>query len=320
VAPAVDERELAEHERRARDSVAGDLRAALDGLQNTATAVYIAVAGDTRHKLAETAQTTLRGHLVDVLTTLERRSYATTRHVLIGAARGAMAGGAADLDAQVPIRLPLDVRAALKALTTGMRADLADARRLAQRGSLDRYGDLQAVLALAKRALNRADRAASWVVHRAHNEGRSRAIDRLWRDGIQVQRLWRAEQDACPLCLSYAGALAEPGEPFAPVVSVADPSARPDGPLHNPPAHPFCRCEVEWWFGAPERELTTVDLPVALRREAQRSIAAGRAQGSLPARLRAADRLLAVASDAVLLPKTVLRRARKAVEAGRFQR
>lgn len=311
----MDDRELADLERRVRDSVAGDLRATLSALQATVSAVYVAAAGDTRHKLPEAAQATLRAHLVGVLGELSRRDYATTRQVLIGAARAGLAGGGDDLGVEVERRLPADVRDALKALTAGMRDDLKAARRLARLGSLERYGDAQAILSTAKAALNRADRAAVWVVHRAHNEGRTRAIDRLWSQGAGVRRMWRAERDACPRCLGFAGAIAEPGEPFHPVVDVADASAG-SGPLMEPPAHPWCRCVVEPWSGAAEADLTNVDLPVALRREAQRSILRGDAQGSRPARLRAADRLADLAG--LLVPKTVVKRARKAVASGNF--
>jgi hypothetical protein len=312
----VDERDLADLERRVRDSVAGDLRAALSALERNVVVIYTAVAGDTRHKLPEAAQDTLRGHLLDVLDDLAARNYRTTRNVLIGAARAGLAGGGGDLGVEVDLRLPADLREALHGLTVGMREDLKQARQLARRGALDRYGDAQAVIAAAKKALNRADRGAVWVVHRAHNEGRSRAIDRMWRQGVQVQQLWRAERDACPACLSFAGALAEPGEPFRPVVQVADPSARPDGLVAGPPLHPHCRCELDWWTGAPEADLGPLDLPHALRREAQRSILTGEAQGAKPARLRAADRLVDMAN--LLVPKTVVKRARKAINAGRF--
>ncbi len=312
----MDERDLADLERRTRDSVAGDLRATLNTLESTVTGVYVAAAGDTHHKIPEYVEATLRAWLVQVLDEASRRDYATTRHVLIGAARAGLAGGAADLGVEVPARLPGDVRDALRDLTADMRADLAAARKLARHGDLSRYGSVLAVVGAARKALNRADRAAVWVVHRAHNEGISRAIDKVWSQGVEVRMLWRAERDACPACLSFAGALAEPGEPFRPVVQVADPSARPAGPVLAPPLHPHCRCGLEAWAGAPEADLSPLDLPHALRREAQRSILRGDAQGSKPARLRAADRLLDVAG--LLVPKSVVKRARKAVSSGTF--
>lgn len=312
----MDERALADLERRVRDSVAGDLRAALASLERAVSAVYIAAAGDTRHKLDPHAQTTLRDHLTRVLDDLAGRNYATTRAALLGGARAALIGGGEDLGVEVDRRLPADVRDAIAGATRNMRTALRDARQLAKRGSLERYGDAQGVIAAARAALTAADRAAVWVVHRAHNEGRTRAVDKIWRQGTDVQMLWRAERDACVACLGYAGALAAPGEVFGPVVQVVDPSGRPTGPVAGPPLHPNCRCGLDPWYGATDAELTPLDLPHALRREAQRSILAGQAQGSKPARLRAADRLLDLAG--LLVPKTVARRARKAVDAGKF--
>lgn len=312
----MDGRELAELEERTRHQVAGSVRAALVALERTVAAVYIAAAGDTRHTLPELSQATLRHLLTTALNGLVGYDYADTRTVLIGAARTAMAGGAADVGLDVAETLPLDVRHALTGLTAGMREDIRAALKLAQHGPLRRYGDVHAVVGMARKALNRADSTAVWVVHRAHNEGRSRAIDRAASRGTQVLLMWRAERGACTFCLSLAGALAGPGEPFRPVVEVADASQIPDHPMFAPPAHPFCRCELEPWYGAAEADLSDVDLPTALRREAQRSLASGTGKGSRPNLLRAADRLLDVAD--LLIPKTVQRRARKAVEAGHF--
>lgn len=312
----MDEIDLGDLERRTRDLVAGDLRAALTALSNTVAAVYIAAAGDTRHALDPRAQQTLRNHLTATLSGLAAYDYADTRRTLVDAARAAMAGGARDLGVDVGETLPLDVRQALTGLTAGMRADLRAALNLARHGPLDRYGAAQAVVGMARKALNRADSTAVWTVHRAHNEGRSRAVDKLAGYGENVVLMWRAERGACVFCLSLAGALAAPGEPFQPVVDVADASQVPDFPLFAPPAHPWCRCAAEPWYGAAEADLEAVDLPMALRREAQRSLATGSAKASNPARVRAAGRLLGLAD--LLIPKTVQRRARKAVDSGAF--
>jgi hypothetical protein len=314
----VDEGALAELEERTRHAVAGSLRAALVALEREVTTIYIAAAGDTRHALDPFAQDTIRKRLTDALGGLIGYDYADTRHVLISAARAALSGGADDIDEDLPGRagqLPLDLRQALPDLTRDMRADLGEALKLAKHGGLRRYGDVQAVVGMARKALNRADLAAVFVVHRAHNEGRARGIARAARN-IQISMLWRAERDACVACLGYAGALAVVGDSFAPVVDVADASQRPAGPVWGPPLHPNCRCQLEPWTG-PTTDLDAVDLPMALRREAQRSIASGAAVGSEPNRLRAADRLLDVAD--LLIPKTVQRRARKAIDAGTFE-
>lgn len=312
----MDERELADHERRVRDSVAGDLRAAGLDLERVVAAVYISAAGDTRHKLSEYGQATLRRYLVEALESLQRRNYRETRAALVGGARAALRGGAEDLGMDVPLTLPQDMRHALGELTIGMKQDLKDALKLARNGSLEHYGDAQAVVGLLRKAANRADRAAVWMVHRAHNEGRDRAIERAWRQGVEVRKLWRAERDACPACTGFAGALAEVGEPFHPVVSVEDPSARPGSPPYAPPLHPHCRCRLEEWYGPADAELGPLDLPYALRREAQRSILRGDVQGSEPARLRAAGRLVDLAG--LLVPRTVVKRAKKALVKGHF--
>lgn len=312
----MDELALADLEERTRHAVAGSLRAALVALEREVVGVYLAVAGDTRHALTDYAQATIRRRLVDALTGLIGYDYADTRSVLTAAARTALVGGAEDLGAVIDTRLPLDVRQAFTALTANMRHDLRDALRLAKHGPMRRYGEILSVIATARKALNHADSTAVWVVHRAHNEGRSRGIDRVAGGGGQVLLLWRAERDACVYCLSLAGALTEPGEPFRPVVAVADRSQVPDHPVLAPPAHPWCRCALEPWFGAAEADLTPLDLPHALRREAQRSLASGQAQASQAYRLRAAHRLLDLGN--LLIPKTVQKRARKSLATGAF--
>lgn len=312
----MDEQALADLEERTRHAVAGSLRAVLVALEREVVGVYLAVAGDTRHALNQYAQDTLRRRLTDALTGLIGYDYADTRSVLIRTAREALAGGAADLGNTIDMRLPQDLRQALTGLTAGMRHDLRQALTLAKHGPMGRYGEVMAVIGAAKKALNRADSSAVWVVHRAHNEGRSRGIDRLAAAGGRVWLLWRAERDACAFCLSLAGALADPGEAFAPVVDVADPSQVPPFPVMAPPAHPWCRCVLDWWVGHAPDELDPLDLPHALRREAQRSLAYGQAQGSEPNRMRAAKRLLEVAD--LLIPKTVQKRAKKSLAAGHF--
>lgn len=317
----MDTDELIAHEAQVRQAVTVDLRGVLDQLERTILAVYTAAAGSTRHKLPPLAQATIRRQLVDALDRIhDRTSYAATRATLSGAARRTVAAGArgTGLDPIVSPALPADIRAAFTALTAGMRADLAAAARLARHGRLERYGDAYAVLMAARKALNRADRAATWTVHRAHDEGVRRAVDRAWSHGVQVARLWRSERNACARCAGFNGAIALPGEDFLPLFEAGDASAG-TGPLSGPPAHPFCRCITEEWSGpTADADLTPVDLPYALRREAQRAVAAGHVQGSEPARLRAADRLLDVAD--LLIPKTAQRRAAGAVAAGTFDR
>jgi hypothetical protein len=317
----VDEDELVDYEQQVRRSVAADLRTILDQLHATLTAVYVVTAGSTRHKLPPHAQETIRRHLLDALDRIQAgTSYARTRATLRGAARSAIAAGGEGTGLGVPIgpTTPLDIRAALTALTAGMRGDLLTAGRLARHGRLERYGDVVGVIMAARKALNRAERTAAWTVHRAHNEGVRRAVDKAWSQGVDVSRMWRSERSACVRCAGFNGALAAVGDDFLPVVDVADFSGG-HGPAAGPPLHPWCKCSEEPWFGpVSDEELTPLDLPYALRREAQRAIATGQAQGSEPARLRAAGRLVGL--DDLLIPKTVRKRAAGAVAAGTFDR
>jgi hypothetical protein len=318
----VDDLQLLALEAQVRDTVVTDLRGFLDELLRIGTAIYVTTAGSTHHKLPEHAQDTLRGLLVEQLDRMRRYPYREVRQALQHGAQQALATGSYDTGLIGPVvsrisgTLPLDIRAALPALTAGIRDDLHAAAHLARSGPLDRYGDLMSVIATARRAVNRAEQTTTFVIHRAHAEGVQRAIDRAAAGGIEVATLWLAERDACAACLGYAGALAVPGEPFLPVLSVQDPSATVYGPVWGPPLHPHCRCRTEPWFGG--LDITPVDLPHALRREAQRSIAAGTAMGSRPARLRAAGRLVQAAG--LLIPKTVVKRAQRAVQAGTFER
>lgn len=309
----MDERELRLYEEQVRRAVSADLRSSLDQLLATASAIYVSAAGDTRHALGVLAQNTMRDVLSDTLMRLEHQDYSYIRRTLQGAAREMLEAGADGVE--VRGTTPLDIRAAMIRMADGMRGDLREARTLARHGSMARYGDIVATIQQAKNALNRADSSASWIVHRAHNEGARRAVERQWSRGEDdLLLMWRAERNACPTCLGFAGALARPGELFEPVFVVADESAL-TGPLPGPPAHPRCRCRAERWRGDPDN-LRPVDLPHALRREAQRSVVQGVASGGRLARLRAADRLLQMGG--LLIPKSVQKRAKQAVSSGDF--
>lgn len=317
----MNEAELRAYEDRVRHQAAPDLRAVLDNVHKAVTLVYTAVAGDTRTPLDPQAADTIRRQFAAALDRIrEETEYGRIRQYLRDAARRAITAGAdsTGLDVTVSPVTPLDVRWALKDLTAGLRADLADAARLARHGKLETYNDMVAMATAARKAANRLDRASSWIVHRAHNEGVNRAIDKAASQGADVASIWVPEAGACILCMSLAGSIAVPGEPFRPVVDVADESARPKVPLWSPPAHSFCRCKAEPYAG-PVHSLKRTDRPTILRRAAQLAIASGRAAGSEPARVRAADRLLEV-GEALLLPARARKAARKAVARKRFRR
>jgi hypothetical protein len=307
----VNEAELRAYEDRVRHQAAPDLRAVLDNLNQALTVVYTAVAGNTRTPLPPAAAETIRRQFAAALDRLrEQTDYGRIRRGLRDAARHAITEGArgVDHDVQVSPVTPLDVRWALKGLTAGLRADLADAARLVRTGKIERYSDLTSMATVARRAANRLDRASTWIVHRAHNEGVKRAAEKLASQGDRVAMLWVAEANACATCTGYAGAVAPVGEPFTPVMAVGDASGRPTGPVWTPPVHVNCRCSIEPFFGP--TKLRPGDRPLRLRREAQRAVAAGQVQASEPAKARAADRLVSLA-DELLLTKTTKRRARR---------
>lgn len=316
----MNEAELRAYEDRVRHQAAPDLRAVLDNVHKAVTLVYTAVAGDTRTPLDPQAADTIRRQFAAALDRIRAETeYGRIRQYLRDAARRAIIEGAdsTGLDVTVSPVTPLDVRWALKDLTVGLRNDLADAARLARNGKLESYADLVAMATAARKAANRLDRTASWIVHRAHNEGVNRAVDKAASGGLEVAMMWVAEAGACIACTSYAGSLAVPGDTFRPAVAVADDSARPQTPLWTPPLHPHCRCHLEPWTGPVDR-LKRTDRPTILRRAAQLAIAAGKAAGSEPARVRAADRLLEVA-EGLLLPARARKAARKAVARKRFR-
>lgn len=171
---------------------------------------------------------------------------------------------------------------------------------------------LTALGAGGQRTASEIERAARTAANEAATAA-ARAV--AAENGVGL--LWVAERDACVHCLAYAGKTVEPGKLFPSDLTYGDkPLDQPDGRskgLDGPPLHPNCRCTVrpfdtEW----------DSDLPVALEREARRSVALGFKLDSEPSsvRLRAADRLLSSGRHG--LPKTVTARARRAVAAGKF--
>jgi hypothetical protein len=121
--------------------------------------------------------------------------------------------------------------------------------------------------------------------------------------------VWWSERRACLACTSLAGSTPGPDGLCRPVLQV---SARVSPYIAAgviPPAHPNCRCRL-----VP----ATPGLADALLREGQREVAYGWSQyDSLRSRLRAAD--LLVRAGGSRLPKTVVGRARTAVQEGRFE-
>jgi hypothetical protein len=185
------------------------------------------------------------------------------------------------------------------------------ALQLLQPGQVTRWTHLLTGLGAGHATLSAARAHIAWVVNTAVNEG----LDAVIRATAKV-RLWVSEADACVRCLAYAGRIAPTGEPFPGGLSW-DPRQRRSraATVDGPPLHPHCRCRTVPWDG---RWTTSgVPFPVAIQREAHRSLAYGTARPSesRAARLRAARELLHTERD--LLP-AVQARARAALRAGRF--
>jgi hypothetical protein len=176
---------------------------------------------------------------------------------------------------------------------------------------VSRWSHMLAGLGAARAALPAIRAHIAWVINTAVHEG----LDAVVRATAPL-RLWVSEADACVNCLAYTGRTAAPGEPFPGGLSW-DPRqrrGRAEG-VDGPPLHSNCRCRAVPWDDAWTASGTP--FPLALQREAQRSIAYGtaRASESRAVRLRAARELLRTVDD--LLP-AVEARARTAVRAGAF--
>lgn len=310
----MDEQQLQDFEARARADAAGAARAESDSITSDALLVYLAVAGAPGNPLPEFAQQTLRTLLVSRVDRMVRLG--PLRRVLLRVVREGLTFGMwSGLTAigrrliRTRVRRSPELRRELNELGSRLREDIKIARLLARTVPLQTFDQLQVVLAAVRAPVTRAERTAAWVANRAIAEGAAAVSERYG-----LPRIWIAERDACLHCLAYAGEVAQPGQPFAGGLTFGD---RPlDGdPVWHPPLHPNCRCRTQPWAGS-EEGVGDVELPAALKREAQRTVALGWANASEPARLRAADRLLGRAD--LLLAKTVVRRSRKAITDRRF--
>ncbi|MYS15176.1 hypothetical protein [Streptomyces sp. SID4982] len=176
---------------------------------------------------------------------------------------------------------------------------------------VSRWSHMLAGLGAARAVLPAVRAHVAWVVNTAVHEG----LDAVVR-AIAPLRLWVSEADACVRCLAYTGRTAKAGDSFPGGLSW-DPrqrQARADG-VDGPPLHGHCRCRCVPWDDA--WATNGVPFPLALQREAHRSIGYGQARPSesRTARLRAAHELLRTELD--LLP-AVEARARRAVRTGSF--
>jgi hypothetical protein len=174
-----------------------------------------------------------------------------------------------------------------------------------------RWTHLLAGVGAARAVLPAVRSHVAWVVNTAVREG----LDAVARASAPL-KLWVSEADACTRCLAYTGRVVPVGEPFPGGLSW-DPRQRRIGAaaVEGPPLHSNCRCRAVPWDDA--WVASGIPFPLALRREAHRSIAYGRARPSesRAARLRAVRELLRTEPD--LLP-AVDARARRALRTGNF--
>ena len=175
---------------------------------------------------------------------------------------------------------------------------------------VSRWTHLLAGLGAARAALPAIRAHIAWVINTAIHEG----LDAVVRASAKM-RLWVSEADACVSCLAYTGRTAPVGEPFPGGLSWDPRQRRRVQGVDGPPLHPHCRCRAVPWSDS--WDVTGIPFPLALQREAHRSIAYGRARPteSRTARLRAVRELLRTEPD--LLP-AVEARARTAIRTGNF--
>ncbi len=195
-------------------------------------------------------------------------------------------------------------------------ADLVADRRnrallLLGRGQVTRWSDLLHAIGAARSAGAAVRAHTAWTLGQAVNAG----LDAV-AEAAKLARLWVAEADACVRCLAYTGRIVAVGGTFPGGLSW-DPRTRTIGApgIDGPPLHGHCRCRTVAW--STRWKADGVPFPLALQREAHRSLAYGRAlpTESRASRVRAARELLRTEPD--LLP-AVETTARTAVRTGRF--
>ncbi|MEV6908012.1 hypothetical protein [Amycolatopsis sp. NPDC051071] len=220
--------------------------------------------------------------------------------------------------------------------------------------------DLDEVLkhaSVARQAKAILERTARTTFNTELNEGLVAAAK-----ATGAQLVWIAEHDACLACTGLAGHVVTPGRPFPDGRRFGGRRGE-FAPVLAPPLHHNCRCRVSPWMGhdkdkaeaathdwadaikdaqergdqvavdaarkaaAAAKQSATVDLPEALRREAERAVLRGdSAFDGERARLSAADRLLAkVGADKNApspygwkVPASVKAKARAAIKRGTF--
>ncbi len=289
--------------------VAGALQARLDRAQSELVALWVREFGSEQDgpgdpqslvRFARTARARLESALnpdvVDgaALTVAVEDAYRTGTAHASGGPSGALAGS-------VPDNWEAPDLAAVVAEQRARALSALDDTAVEAIG----FPTVMVAVARGRRAVSRIEAAVAAEITGAASEGVRQVADAR---GFAV--VWIAEPDGCLHCLAYAGRISTDGT-FPERLTFGDrPLVQPDT-LTGPGLHPRCRCTLEL--------IDPGDTAVseALRREAMRSVLRGwtHESESTPARLRAAERLLAAGSG---LPKSVETKARKSVRDGEF--
>jgi hypothetical protein len=305
-------------------AVLGDSESAFKALIERTLAAWVrafgganqpAEAGEVLRRILAAAQAAVRRALDEIAS---RSSTALEgvlgRALALGVAQGAAfvqeASGSSPRPPAVP-RVGRLLRAEAQRVGDMVRERRDRALFLLHPDRVGRWTHLLAGVGAARAVLPAVRSHIAWVVNTAVREG----LDAVARATAPL-RLWVSEADACTRCLAYTGRTTPAGAPFPGGLSW-DPRQRRIGAqaVEGPPLHGNCRCRTVPWDDA--WVVSGIPFPLALRREAHRSIAYGRARPSesRAARLRAVRELLRTESD--LVP-AVDARARRALRTGRF--
>jgi hypothetical protein len=290
--------------------VAALVRRALEPITRELTRRWVATAGSVAAAPDPAAVPGLRAGMAPVVRRLEVDPTGPVRALLRAALALGVTQALAVLGARRPVRPPAAsrrIRDAIAAMPDAVdeAVDLAEQRLR----SAETWADMVQVIGALHTAESRSEATARWAVNAAVAEGSTHVAEQLG-----TERVWVAERTgACLECLAYQGVVVAAGEDFPGGLTFRlGGKTRFPTAVAGPPRHPNCRCRCQPWIGHAGGGESFVD---ALRREAQRAVLRGDAGESLRTQLGAVDRLLA---RGTLLPVTVERRARRAVQAGEF--
>lgn len=210
------------------------------------------------------------------------------------------------------LRVPQGLATAAARVADVIADRRARALTLLGRAHVNHWSDLIHAIGAARSAGAAVRAHTAWTLGQAVNAG----LDAV-STAAGTARVWVAEADACVRCLAYAGVVTQSGRQFSGGLSW-DPRSRIIGAagIDGPPLHAHCRCRTVPWSSR-WHATEGVPFPLALQREAHRSLAYGRARPSesRATRLRATRELLRTEPD---LLTAVEATARTAVAAGRF--